>query len=375
MTDLISLRQMLHEQAELSCHEVETRKLLKHYLKEHCPSFEIVDFGTWFYAYKQGENSSKKIAIRADHDAIYNTQGQVFHGCGHDGHSTILVGLAQELEGLSLDNDLYLIFQHAEEIGLGAKEIVPTLKDLGIDYVYGLHNFPGFDYGKILGRQDTFMCASMGMEINLTGRQSHAGQPELGINPIFALADLINEIEVLADFKGFGPMSWSGHDFDGLVMVTPVSLDLGQEGAYGISPGRAKLQLTLRATYHKDLQNLIKQIQAKLEGLADSYRLSYQVQFCDEFPDTNNPSSEFDRLENVALELGLDFIELSQPFRPSEDFGWYLKEFPGQFFGLGSGLDTPSLHDDAYQFPDKIITSGIRIFKGLILSHESNKSS
>lgn len=367
---LIELRHTLRKNPELSEHEFHTREILKTFISDHCSNFKIVDQGRWFYLWKAGNPGEKTLAFRADHDAIMNTKGEVFHGCGHDGHSTMLAGLARVLDQIELANNVVLIFQHAEENGVGAREIVPVLKEIGVDYVYGLHNFPGFAPGQIIGKAGTFMCASTGMEIELTGQQTHAGQPEKGINPAFALAELCLSLKDLSKFPGFGPQSALGHPFESLVMATIISLQVGQENMYGLAAGSGKLQLTLRASKYSELKDLTNLVEAKVHTLADQEHLQANIHYLDQFPDTSNPSAEVQRLERICQAQKLDYVELDQAFRPSEDFGWYLMEFPGTFFGLGSGENHPPLHDDQYEFPDQIIQKGIQIFHALLMDHE-----
>ncbi|WP_419775058.1 M20 family metallopeptidase [Ignavigranum ruoffiae] len=370
LDQLKQLRQTLRKHPELSEHEQETREILKDFIQTHCSNLEIVDQGRWFYVWKAGSPGKQTIAFRADHDAISNTQGQVFHGCGHDGHSTILAGLAWQLDSMDLSTNVMLIFQHAEENGVGAREIVPRMQEIGVDYVYGLHNFPGFAQNQIIGKSGTFMCASTGMEIRFQGQQTHAGQPEKGINPAFALAELCLKLKDLGKFPGFGPQKALGHTFDSLVMATIISLELGQKGMYGIAAGSGQLQLTLRASKYSDLKELTNLLEEEVNRLATEEHLSAAIRYLDQFPDTSNPVEEVERLERLAKANGLAYHQLEQAFRPSEDFGWYLMNFPGTFFGLGSGDEHPDLHDDRYEFPDEIIASGIRIFRALLMDHQ-----
>ena len=369
LEDLYDLKYNLHCHPELSENEYQTRTILIDFLGLHCRNTQIVNMGRWFYAFKMGRLGEKTLAFRADHDAIKNTKGQVFHGCGHDGHSTILAGLVCMMDTIDIDHHLVFIFQHAEENGVGAREIVPHLERLHVDHVYGLHNFPGFQEGVIISRPETMMCASKGMEIVFKGKQAHAGEPDKGCNPIFAISELATALEVLGRFPGFGPMTWHGVHFDSLVMATIASVSLGETDMYGISPGLGKIQLTLRASRFKDLEGLTAAIEFFVEELKVKYQLQSDISFCDEFPDTSNPENEINRLKEVCQKIGKPYKHLEEAIRISEDFGWYLNKYPGCFFGVGSGLNLPPLHNDHFVFPDQIIKEGLEIFLGIIDSH------
>ena len=359
------LRNELHEHPEISGHETNTRRRLIQFLQKNT-QLEIVNMDRWFYVYQKGLVGNQTIALRADHDAIINTQGQVFHGCGHDGHSAILAGVAMVIDKYPVKDNVMLIFQHSEENGVGAKEIMNFLKDQSVDHIYGLHNFPGFETGELLLRANTFMCASMGMDIEFKGLQTHAGQPEKGINPMYAIAKLALMLEPLAQFNGFQSVIWEGHSFSNLVMTTIVSSSIGEMNNFGISPGRGKMQLTLRAATLDDLNQLYELISEKVQLLASDYQMTYQIKTFDEFPDTTNSIQEVEHLSKIFELNQQKYSYLVEPFRPSEDFGWYLKQFSGSFFGIGSGLNVPPLHNDAYEFPDEIIHQAIKAFYHIV---------
>ncbi len=370
---LTELRSELHNYPEISGKEIHTRQRLMSFLKEHT-QIEVIDHGRWFSAYMKGRIGKQTIALRADHDAIINTKGEVFHGCGHDGHSVILVGVAMILEACPVDDNILMVFQHSEENGVGAKEIMKEIKDYHIDHFYGLHNFPGFKEGQLLLKSGTFMCASMGMDINLTGIQSHAGQPEKGLNPIYLISKLASDLEPLVQFNGFNPTYWGDHMFSDLVMVTIVSTSVGEINNFGISPAHGNIQLTLRAAKIEDMTKLFEMIKQKVMALAKKYQINYQIHCFDEFPDTDNSESEVNRIMEICENQQIDYQMLEEPFRPSEDFGWYLKTFSGCFFGIGAGLTHPPLHHDDYEFPDKILKDAISAFY-YIISDPSNKAS
>lgn len=365
LPDLYDLRAELHAHPEISEHEENTRRRLMDFIRTH-GNAEIHDMKRWFYVEIPGKVGDETIAIRADHDSIVNTLGEPFHGCGHDGHSTILCGLAWLLSDYPVAPNAILVFQHAEENGVGAKEIVPTLKDLGVDRMYGLHNFPGAPLGEIITRIGTFFCASTGLRLAFKGKQSHAAEPEKGNNPAFAVAQILSEIEPLSTLAENHTRKWRGQVYEQMILATVVHAEIGERDKFGISPANGQLDFTLRAEKLSDLERLCQQVETLSQGLADEYGLELTTEYTDTFPDTANPESEVERMQKILNAQGKELLNLAEPFRPSEDFGWYLNEFPGCYVGLGSGEDHVPLHHDDFEFPDEIIQPGIEFFYGII---------
>lgn len=364
---LSQLRHNLNDIPELSGEEFNTRSLLIKFLIQNT-NLEIHDFGTWFYAIQRVNSSRGAIVFRADHDAILHPDGYPFHGCGHDGHSTILTGLALLLQKEKLEQSIIFLFQPSEENGQGAKQCLKLFELEKVECIYGLHNFPGFELGHIITRVGTFMCASLGLTVRFTGPQTHAAPPEKGTNPAFAISQLTQMLEPLSHFNGFGSFKWKNLSFSSMVLATVVSTQVGQLNHFGISPSNGTLQLTLRAEKQKDLSALLAEIKKTSLKLATQYNLTLHVEVNDEFVETTNPESLTYHVNKIFLNDGFHIHELVEPFRPSEDFGYYQLEKPGVFFGVGSGLHTPPLHSHDYVFPDELISYGIRAFYSIVMN-------
>lgn len=365
LPDLYDLRRTLWNNPDLSGHEEDTRKILMDFIQDHT-HHTVHNIKRWFYVQVKGTVGDETIAIRADHDAIQNSQGEAFHGCGHDGHSTILAGLAWLLDKQPVEPNVILIFQHSEENGIGAREIVPTLKGLGVNRIYGLHNFPGAKEGQIISRVGTFFCASLGMQVKFQGHQSHAAQPEESKNPSFAIADMLKELEALSTLPESRGRTWQGEDFDHLVQATVVHAQVGDGATFGISPGTGILELTLRADKTDELKKMTAMVEDILHKEAEAYDLQIDLHYTDIFPETSNSQAEIDRIRGVLESYGETLEILPDPFRPSEDFGWYLQSLPGCFVGLGSGEDHLPLHHDDFEFPDEIIKPGVKFFYSIL---------
>ncbi len=352
----VSLRHELHRHPELSMEEVWTKKYLMDFLASHT-SLELVDRGRWFYAIYR-TNSEKKgstMAFRADMDAlpveeeeglcawtsIYPGRG---HKCGHDGHSAALAGFALELDRKGADRDVYLLFQHAEETGQGAKECLPFLKENGIKEIFAVHNMPGVSLGAVAAPVGTAQFASKGMTLHFRGQKSHACYPENGRNPAFAISRIILELEAIRQ-RG---------QYEGMTLITVIAVNVG-EHAFGTSAGVGELLLTVRGAYEEELKELLSNIEDFAKQQAERDGLELTVSYEDEFADCYNHKSSVNRILTAASALSVPVEEMEEPFRASEDFGRFTKEVPGAIFYVGCGKDHAPIHTPGYDFPDEIL--------------------
>lgn len=347
-----TLRRELSLLAERSGGETKTKARLMAFLRANT-GLRLEDCGPWFYAVHEEPGASETIAFRADMDALPFEDG-ARHLCGHDGHSAVLAGLGLWMEGRRLGRNAVLLFQHAEETGAGGQVCAAKLKALAVDRVYAFHNIPGFPEGSVLLRRGTFACASCGMTLHFAGRPSHAAYPEYGCNPGFAAARLISALPGLAD-----PARYRG-----LTMATLIGAQIGAR-AFGSAAGNGEVWLTLRAWHQEDLSFLQEMIEAaaRTEARRDGGEVS--VSFCDGFPATVNNASTLNRLECVCREAGLPCIEAPEPFRWSEDFGWYGSAAGAAMVGIGAGETWPQLHTRDYVFNDAVLPAALILFSAL----------
>lgn len=370
---IVALRHDLHRHPELSMQEQETKKHLITFIKENT-HLEVIDRGHWFYiqyiAKRQSEmlpaDMKPPIAFRADFDALpileateslpYASENPgVSHKCGHDGHAAALAGLALELDENGADRDVYLIFQHAEESGRGAQECVSLIKEKQISEIYGFHNWSGFPKGAVVLREGVSQCASRGLTITFTGKKSHASIPEQGKNPSAAIAELILYVQNLLQTTAF----------EQLVLATIVNVEIGTKD-FGISAGEGEISFTLRAALQKELDELEQMIRNQAEKLASEEGLQLSYAYDDLFPETANDVAAIQKVRNAAEKLDFSVVELEEPLRASEDFGYYTKECTGAMFYLGNGEDYPALHTPEYDFRDELLEEAVDLFKELL---------
>jgi amidohydrolase len=359
----IALRHELHAHPELSNHEVWTKKCLMDFIRTNT-SLEIVDKGDWFYAVYHSIEGKKNIGFRADYDALpideaielpYGSKNKgVSHKCGHDGHAASLAGLALELEKLGSPNNLFLLFQPAEETGDGAEKCLPFIEENHIDEIYAYHNMSGMEYKSINVIDGTAHCASIGMTIEMTGTPSHASEPEKGRNPAFAIAKLIESVPELT----------APENNRGLVLCTVVQVAIGEK-AFGVSASKGRLLLTIRALYDDELLRLKENLEKMAVELGEDQGLKVNFCYNDCFPGTVNHKECSNKIREAAKSKGLKLNEMSQAFRCSEDFGWYTKHTKGAIFFVGNGEDYPAIHTCQYDFRDGVIEAAVEVFKAL----------
>ena len=317
------------------------------------PEYEIHDEGGWLYCLKDFKEGRKTIVLRADHDAILNSSGAPFHGCGHDGHTAILLGAM--LENENVDKNIIYLFQAAEENGSGAPMCALLFKKYKVDEVYGLHNMPGLKKNVVYYRPETVMCASVGYRISLKGVQSHASEPEKGLNPVYELAKFAESIEPLSKFYGYKPFNFKDYSFTNLAMITIINLNVGSLN-FGISPANGEISLTMRAAKEKELKILETYVRNYFDRLKDKFEV--HIEEFDRFDENySDPKLVEETIKRID---GLEY--LPDPIRASEDFGFYKQFAPCMFFFVGMG-DCPSLHNDLYKFDDDIIETGVELFK------------
>lgn len=378
---IMELRKQLHRIPEHSMQEVKTKQMLMDFLKLHT-ALEIVDHGAWFYAVKRAydrvttENDKTfdvsevaaeipeqmteykpPIAFRADMDAVCGKDGKPGHFCGHDGHSSVLCGLGLYLDSGKepLAQDVYLIFQPAEEIGKGAELCRSLIKEKHIGEIYGFHNIPGKPLGTVLVKDGTFACASTGLEIHMTGTPSHAAYPEAGRNPGYALARLLLQIEELTEHF---------NETRGFVRMTLIGMELGSKN-YGVAASDGYLRLTVRSEGEQVFHDYLAEIRKLAEVMAQKEDLELSIKEIERFPSTDNHTEQVQKIRACAASQQIPYIELPEPMRWSGDFGWYLQETKGAFFGIGDGEDYAQLHTEHFEFPDAILETVVTMFAGL----------
>lgn len=367
---LTNFRKKLHQFPELSDNEQLTAQSVVNELKLCNPTTILSKLGgNGVAAIFKGDLEGETLLFRAELDALPIQEENTFehtsnypgisHKCGHDGHATILIGLARMLKNNPpLKGEVILLFQPAEENGNGAKAVLADEKFKSIipDFVFSLHNVPDFEKGAIIVKNNSFTPSVTSLKITLKGKTSHAAEPENGINPDIALQELIVAIKGLAD---------NNLDNETFTVVTTVYATLGSED-YGISADYAELHFTIRCWTAKQLKNL-KEICANLvQVISKKHQLKYSMDWIYEFDSNNNDDKAVEYIIKAAASNSFNIIKKQTPFKWGEDFGTFTQQYKGAMFGLGAGKQTPALHNPDYDFPDEITSYGIQMFYAII---------
>jgi metal-dependent amidase/aminoacylase/carboxypeptidase family protein len=279
-----------------------------------------------------------------------------------------LIAVAEQLAAEPIQRgSVYLLFQPAEETGTGALAVLADARFQALpppDLVFGCHNIPKFPFGQVIVRAGLFAQASSGFRIALTGTTSHASYPEHGLNPSAALTRIVDAVncidKTLAD------------EVEAPVLGTVTYAQLGAHNAgmnFGTTPGQALVTGVLRAHTTGDLDRLCDRLTRMATESAAEDGLGRNISWHERFAATNSCAAGVELIQRAAGESGLDVHHLDQPFRWSEDFGYFTDRYRGAFFGLGAGLDQPQLHDEAYDFPDALIDVGARLYRAMIDLH------
>lgn len=368
MNEILTLRKHLHQNPELSGFEFQTAKTIAAFLKQYSPDelLENLGNGTGIIAvYHPDKEVKQTIMFRCELDALpiqeinefdhRSDVDEVSHKCGHDGHMSIMCSLAKKLSEKRMKHTkVVLLFQPAEENGEGAVAIYndSRFKELNPDQVFALHNLPGYDHHDIVVKNHTFTCAVNSIIVKLQGRTAHAGEPENGENPALAIAEIINQFNTKIQ-----------HDptKEKFTVLTPIYITMGTED-YGISAGYGEIHYTFRRAANAEMKELEIELEEIAVKAAAKYKLQPEISWTQRFSANENDPSAVDFVRKAANDLKFNLIEREVPFQWGEDFGIFTEHFKGAMFGLGSGKETPNLHNPDYDWPDEITETGAQIF-------------
>jgi amidohydrolase len=365
---LIKLRQTLHACAELSGKELETKKVILDFFSAIQPDRveEITDTGLIFTF--EGKKSLRNVLLRTEMDALpipeknrfayRSTNEGVSHKCGHDGHMAILAGAGKWCADHRLENtDVHLLFQPAEETGKGAKMILDAPGfSLEPDYCFAIHNIPGFRKNSIILRENIFSASVISLILDLEGKTAHAAEPENGINPALAVAEIINVLDKL---------NQPDPEREDYFISTPVFIQMGEQ-AFGTAAGNARMGFTFRCWDNEQLKETQATVRKILNQLADLNNLELHLEWTEEFYANYNHPRAIQMIRRSAENLELKVEDLDLPFRWGEDFGFFTSRFTGAMAGSGAGTDVPALHHSQYDFPDELIETAVALYAEIL---------
>ncbi|WP_106796225.1 M20 aminoacylase family protein [Rhizobium sp. H4] len=368
--EMTAWRRDLHAHPEFGFEEQRTSAFVAAKLRE----FRLDDVaegvgGTGVVGTLKRGSGNRSIALRADMDALripeqgnllYKSSNPgVMHACGHDGHTTMLLGAAKLLaEEGGFDGTVRFIFQPAEEWGRGALAMLADglMERYPFEEIYGIHNMPGLPVGTFETRPGAIMSAEDNFEIVLRGVGGHAARPHGGNEVLIAACALVTNLQTIVS-RRLSPTDTS------VVSVTELITD----GTRNALPGEARILGDARSFRSEVSAEIEKQMRIIAEGTALAYNVSAEVTYTREFvPLLNDP----DLVEETFAAAYSIFPEKNvrmarEPMTGSEDFAHFLEHAPGVFVFLGNG-DSPPLHNPRYDFCDDGLIHGTNFHTAIV---------
>ena len=360
--EIAEWRQDIHQHPEILFETHRTSALVKDKLKEFGCDQVIEGIGkTGVVGVINGQTnqSGKVIGLRADMDALpineetgldYSSKiPGAMHACGHDGHTSMLLGAAKYLcETRNFDGQAVVIFQPAEEGGGGGLEMCKDgmMENFKIDEVYGMHNWPGVELGKFAIRSGPFFAASDFIEATISGKGGHAAKPQETIDPTVIASQIVVALQTIAS-RRVDPVEQ--------VVVSITSFETSST-AFNVIPQEVKIKGTVR-TLDPDVRDLAEKEFLRITELtAEAMGGSADAKFNRGYPVMSNSSEQTEFAAKVARDVAGECAE-APLVMGGEDFAYMLEERPGAYILLGNGDSSP-VHHPKYNFNDDAIPFG-----------------
>ena len=366
-TELTALRRDLHAHPELAFEEARTAQRVADQLAGWGIEVHRGLAKTGVVGVIRGRKAgAKAIGLRADMDCLpmhetaarpHKSQHEGrMHACGHDGHTTMLLGAARYLsETRGFEGTAYVIFQPAEEHGGGGNVMLQEglFQRFPVDQVYALHNWPGLAAGRIAVRAGPILAATDEIRIDVRGTGGHAAMPHLSVDPVVAAAHVITALQTIAS-RNVSPLD--------AIVVSLCSMETSQLGTFNVIPDAVRLVGTVR-TFRPETQTLAeKRIRAIAAAVASGLGASAQLEYIRGYPATVNTPKEAEFAARVGERIfGRDnVVREFDASMGGEDFSYMLQARPGAYVLLGQGGEPSGcyLHNPNYDFNDDVIPLG-----------------
>jgi hippurate hydrolase len=356
---LAAWRHHLHRHPELTLHEKETAAFVCARLRELGISYTSGIGGNGIVATISRGPSNRSVGLRADMDALPITETTglpyasrnpgVMHACGHDGHTTSLLGAAALLSrDMSWTGTVHLVFQPAEEGGGGAKSMIADglFARFPMERIFGYHNWPGLDVDTVAVHDSIVMGSGGRIEFRVKGRSGHAALPHLTRDPMVASAHLLLALQTIVA-RNVDPLD--------AAVITVATMEAGS--AANQIAGEAVMRGTMR-TLRNEVRDAVEvAIRRVAAGVAQSCDVEIGVSLRRGNPVTANSPAERELASDAALSAGLPLRRDMSPAMTGEDFAWYLQQCPGAFVWIGNGPAEGGrgLHSSDYDYNDKVL--------------------
>lgn len=377
--EIAEYRRELHQNPQTAFEEEFAAKFVADKLTEWGIPFKDRIGITGLVATIEGQStaSGKTIGLRADMDALdiiektdlphaSKNPGKM-HACGHDGHTATLLAAAKYLnDNKNFDGKVHLIFQPAEEGEGGAVKMIEEglFKEFPCDFVFGIHNWPGLELGKIATRVGPLLAACDEFDITIKGLGGHAAMPHQTVDPAVISAQIIMAFQTIVS-RNIDPVDTA--------VISVCNVNAGT-GAFNIIGDTAKLNGTVR-TFTPETRKLVRsRMEDVVKNITAAFGATYEIEHFGNIEPTINSADGVEMAAKAAADIvGEDNIETEcPPCMGGEDFGAYLQENPGAFIFVGQGTDDPDsphnqgLHNPYYDFNDDMIPVGASYFAKLV---------
>jgi amidohydrolase len=374
--ELTAFRRDLHAHPELGFEEVRTAGRIEQALKlAGCDEVHTGVGKTGVVAVIRGDGGGPgAIGLRADMDALpmreendvpwRSTQAHLMHGCGHDGHMTMLVGAARHLaQTRRFSGTAVLIFQPGEEGHAGAKAMIEDglFDRFPVDAVYAMHNWPSLPAGTVAVSPGPMMAAADRIEITINGKGGHGAHPHMAVDPVLVAAHIITAAQSLVS-RNVNPLDSA--------VLSLCAVQSGDLGAFSVIPRQAQLIGTVR-TFKREVQDMIEERLGRLvESVAVGFGATAVLKYERMYPATINTPAEAAFAADVAAALvGAERVVRDlAPSMGAEDFAFMLQAKPGAyiFIGNGPGEGGCLLHSPHYDFNDEVLPLGASYWARLV---------
>lgn len=368
--EITAWRRDLHENPELMFETHRTAEFVADKLKEFgCDEITTGIGRTGVVGIIKGrqDTGGKVIGLRADMDALpileetgleyaSKTPGSM-HACGHDGHTSMLLGAAKYLaETRNFDGSVAVIFQPAEEGGGGGKEMCDDgmMDRWNIQEVYGMHNWPGIPAGQFAIRPGSFFAAADQIDIEIRGRGAHAAKPHEGVDPIVVASHIVTALQTIVS-RNANPVEQK------VVSITSIE---SSSKAYNVIPSTVHLKGTVRTMSKENRDLAQKRIKEICEHTGAAFGAEAELTYHLGYPVMVNHDDQTEFAAKVAAEVSGSCAD-APLIMGGEDFAFMLEERPGAYILVGNG-DSAPVHHPEYNFNDEAIPAGCSWWAGLV---------
>ena len=368
--ELTAIRRDIHAHPEIGFEEKRTSEIVAAKLAEWGIEVHRHVGGTGVVGVLRKGNGQTSIGLRADMDALpmeeftglpyASTSKGRMHACGHDGHTTMLLGAARYLaEQGHFNGTVNFIFQPAEE-GLGGAEAMiadDLFARFPCDSVFGIHNRPGLAVGKFAIRAGAMMAGGAFFDITISGRGAHGARPEESVDPVVVAAGIVNAAQSIVA-RNVKPVDTA--------VLSITCMEAG--GAYNVIPERAVLRGTARAFKRETMQLMEDRLRQVVTSVAQAHGATAELDFRFLFAPLVNDAEETRLFADSAAGLvGEENVERNGPaVMGSEDFSFMLEACKGAYINVGNGVDSAPVHNSLYNFNDDAIPVGAGVLAAIV---------